>query len=149
LLHNKKEINTSHQLFSCPCLTFVPVHCYLLKGLLLLALLPLAQPPDKHQSLLPLLCAMDGSSSPRKSPVLPSTQLSDLISLLVFLYFTPSDNWISESDSWFHMLSSLFLFFFSAVLGIELRTYTLSYSTSCCVGYFEIGSHELFAAFKP
>jgi hypothetical protein len=40
----------------------------------------------------------------------------------------------------------LFFFFFVAVLGFELRAYTLSHSTSpfFCDGFFEIGSGELF-----
>jgi hypothetical protein len=40
------------------------------------------------------------------------------------------------------------LFFFSEVLGLELRTYTLNHSTSLfcvCDGFLEIGSHRLFA----
>jgi hypothetical protein len=39
-----------------------------------------------------------------------------------------------------------FFFFFFAVLGSELRSYTLSYSTSFFIVMFslEIGSHELF-----
>jgi hypothetical protein len=38
------------------------------------------------------------------------------------------------------------LFFFFVVLGFELRAYTLSHSTSptFVMGFFEIGSHELF-----
>jgi hypothetical protein len=38
-------------------------------------------------------------------------------------------------------------FFFFAMLGFELRAYTLSHSTSSIfvIGFFEIGSHELFA----
>jgi hypothetical protein len=39
------------------------------------------------------------------------------------------------------------------VLGFELRTYTLSHSTNpiFVMGFFEIGSHELFveAGFRP
>jgi hypothetical protein len=44
-------------------------------------------------------------------------------------------------------------FFVFAVLGLELRVFTLSNSTSPIFvkGFFEIGSHELFAwaGFKP
>jgi hypothetical protein len=42
--------------------------------------------------------------------------------------------------------ASLFFFFF-AVLGLELRAYTLSHSTSpvFLMGFFEIGCGELFA----
>jgi hypothetical protein len=38
-------------------------------------------------------------------------------------------------------------FFFFVVLGLELRAFTLNHSTSptFCKGFFEIGSHELFA----
>jgi hypothetical protein len=37
-------------------------------------------------------------------------------------------------------------FFFFAVLGLELRAYTLSHYTSLFVmGVFKIGSHEIFA----
>jgi hypothetical protein len=33
-----------------------------------------------------------------------------------------------------------------AILGLELRAFTLSHSTSpFCEGFFKIGSHELFA----
>jgi hypothetical protein len=46
-----------------------------------------------------------------------------------------------------------FFFFFFAVLGFELRAYTLSYSTSpiFVMAFFEIGSPELFAwaGFEP
>jgi hypothetical protein len=48
-------------------------------------------------------------------------------------------------------LHSIFIyFFFFVVLGLELRAYTLSHSTSpfffvCVLGIFEIGSCELFA----
>jgi hypothetical protein len=41
-----------------------------------------------------------------------------------------------------------FFFFFLVVLGLELRTSTLSHSTSpffVCWVFFEIGSHKLFA----
>jgi hypothetical protein len=39
------------------------------------------------------------------------------------------------------------LFFFFLVLRLEIRAFTLSYSTSLIFvkGFFEIGSHELFA----
>jgi hypothetical protein len=45
------------------------------------------------------------------------------------------------------MLLLFFFFLFRfAVLGLELRAYTLSHSTALDVlGVFEIGSHELFA----
>jgi hypothetical protein len=40
--------------------------------------------------------------------------------------------------------SFLGFFFFFAVLGFELRTYTSSHYTSLFVmGFFEVGSHEL------
>jgi hypothetical protein len=42
----------------------------------------------------------------------------------------------------------LFFFFFFAILGFELRAFTLSYSTSQSFfvkGVFKIGSHKLFA----
>jgi hypothetical protein len=37
------------------------------------------------------------------------------------------------------------------VLGLELRAYTLSHSTFFVMGFFKIGSHELFAwaGFEP
>jgi hypothetical protein len=43
------------------------------------------------------------------------------------------------------------LFFFFAVLRLELRVYTLSHSTSPFLGIFKIESHELFAqaGFEP
>jgi hypothetical protein len=45
------------------------------------------------------------------------------------------------------------LLFFLVVLGLELRAYTLSHSTSpsFVMGFFEIGSHQVFswADFKP
>jgi hypothetical protein len=51
-----------------------------------------------------------------------------------------------------HRTQSLFFPFF-AVLGLELRAYTLSHSTSpfFVMGVFEIGSHKKFAwdGFKP
>jgi hypothetical protein len=39
------------------------------------------------------------------------------------------------------------LFYFILVLGLELRAFTLSHSTSSifCEGFFKMGSHELFA----
>jgi hypothetical protein len=42
-------------------------------------------------------------------------------------------------------------FFCFAVLGFELRTYTLGHSTSpiFVMGFFEIGSCKLFAQAKP
>jgi hypothetical protein len=45
-----------------------------------------------------------------------------------------------------------FFFFFLMILGFELRAYTLSHFTSTfCVGFFKIGSRELFAwvVFEP
>jgi hypothetical protein len=47
----------------------------------------------------------------------------------------------------YHFLSFfLYYFLFFAVLGFELKAYTLSHSISpFCVKYFEIGSHKLFA----
>jgi hypothetical protein len=45
------------------------------------------------------------------------------------------------------------LFFAFAVLGLELKAYTLSLSTSpfFVIGFFKMGSHEVFAqaGFKP
>jgi hypothetical protein len=50
----------------------------------------------------------------------------------------------------------IFFFFFFAVLGFELKAYTLSHSTSpffffLVMSFFEIGSHKLFfrAGFEP
>jgi hypothetical protein len=45
------------------------------------------------------------------------------------------------------VIHSFHKLFFFAVLGLELRAYTLSHSTSpiFVMGFFEIGSHELFA----
>jgi hypothetical protein len=39
------------------------------------------------------------------------------------------------------------IFFFFSVLGLELKAFTLSHSTSpiFVMGFFKIGSHELFA----
>jgi hypothetical protein len=52
----------------------------------------------------------------------------------------------------FNMVTILW-FFFLVTLGFELRVFTLSHSTSLifCEGFFEIGSHELFASagFEP
>jgi hypothetical protein len=46
-----------------------------------------------------------------------------------------------------------YFYFFFAVLGLELRAYTLSHSTTLffCDRFFEIGSCELFAraGFEP
>jgi hypothetical protein len=51
------------------------------------------------------------------------------------------------------LLFFFFFFFFFAVLGFELRTYTLSHSTSpfFVKGRFDIGCHKLFvqAGFEP
>jgi hypothetical protein len=51
------------------------------------------------------------------------------------------------------MLPLCYFILFFAVLGLELKVYTLSRSTSpfFVKGFFEIGSHELFAwaGFKP
>jgi hypothetical protein len=48
---------------------------------------------------------------------------------------------------WRNFFSLSFFFFFFVVLGPELRAYTLSHSTKpfFVVGFFEIGSQELFA----
>jgi hypothetical protein len=45
----------------------------------------------------------------------------------------------------------LLLLLLIAVLGLELRAFTLSHSASHVVGFFEIGSHELIsrANFEP
>jgi hypothetical protein len=56
-----------------------------------------------------------------------------------------------------HMAESIIIiiifFFFGVVLGLELKTFTLSHAASpfFVVGFFELGSHELFAwaGFKP
>jgi hypothetical protein len=52
-----------------------------------------------------------------------------------------------------HFIYKKLTFFFFVVLGLELRAYTLSHSTShfLGIGIFEIGSHELFACagFEP
>jgi hypothetical protein len=56
-------------------------------------------------------------------------------------------HWEKKDDSicTFIFWTSTF-FFFYAVLGIELRAFTLSHSTSPFLwSVFEIGSHELFA----
>jgi hypothetical protein len=62
--------------------------------------------------------------------------------------------WLDGSDLWAWPgrrvmgddgRSSSYPFFFFAVLGFELRAYTLSHSTSrFCDEFFEIGAHELF-----
>jgi hypothetical protein len=53
----------------------------------------------------------------------------------------------------FSLTSVIFVFLFIfAVLGLELRAFTLSHSPALFViGIFKIGSHELFAkaGFKP
>jgi hypothetical protein len=50
-------------------------------------------------------------------------------------------------------LYASFIYLFFVVLGLELRAYTLSHSTSSFLGrvFFEIGSHKLFAwvGFEP
>jgi hypothetical protein len=44
-----------------------------------------------------------------------------------------------------HQSKVLFLFLFFAVLGLELRAYASSHSTSPFLGFFKVGSRELFA----
>jgi hypothetical protein len=68
-----------------------------------------------------------------------------------FSFFPCKNMWLQHHCSFFPFSSSFF--FFLAVLGLELRAYTLSHSTSpfLVMGFFEIGSHELFAwaGFEP
>jgi hypothetical protein len=54
---------------------------------------------------------------------------------------------------WKKIFDMISMFYFFAVLGLELRAYILSYSTSpfFVMGFFKIGSHKLFpwAGFEP
>jgi hypothetical protein len=65
-----------------------------------------------------------------------------------FVIYSTSD----EHLIYFHFLSKkgyedLHTFFFFCITGFELRAYTLSHSTSpfFVMGFFEVGSHNLFA----
>jgi hypothetical protein len=115
------------------------------------------QLPSKHKALSPNPNNTVPTSASPHTHINSLYGLAEQPSVRVPSWQSPKPNTVpcpttlppKKSSSWDNLLSPSFdtaYFFFPPVLGIELRAYTFSHSTSLFFvkGFFEIPSQELF-----